>query len=175
MKSAGQLVLVDEHFHYEADGFAKPRDARSPGPRHWLTPFDYRRGRAHIRVEVFAQPVGGPPTSILCRLCSGPHHDRAQNLRLGIGVVIFNGVGVHRYEQAVSDARPLVEPGAFRWNAPVTEVQVPVADVGGQIVSKWESDLGVFSGAMEDYLPLRVRFSAILTPAGVEFCPPDFW
>jgi hypothetical protein len=171
--SNGQRLLLDGFFRYETDGFVGDIHPTDPLPT-WRGARDYARGRVFVRVEVM-QKRNRTPMQVLGRVGSGPHHDRAQVIVLGAGKGVFDAVGVVHFELPMSEATPLVPEGRFRWDAPVTFLQVALADARGNRVSDWEQDLGAFSGQKRDYFPTRVRYTAILVPAGETFVPPRFW
>ncbi|HEX8277693.1 MAG TPA: hypothetical protein VF540_03330 [Segetibacter sp.] len=169
-----QYILVDTIFEYKEDGYTGDVYKKSKPFQNWLTP-NYKDGEMHVRVEVLEKPNDTTTSSILCRICSGPHHDRTQNRRFGIGKVLFNRKGVYHFSFPVSDGVSLTQPDHFKWDSSYTLIQVVCADPKGQMVSKWENDLGTFAGFKADYLPLKVRYTAILVPKNQRFKKPKSW
>ncbi|HEX8528924.1 MAG TPA: hypothetical protein VF646_02840, partial [Cytophagales bacterium] len=141
----------------------------------WRSPLNYQQGTLYVRVEVLEKPDTVTVTSLLCRICSGPHHDRTQNRRFGIGRVTFRKPGIYYHQLKVAEGKPLTEPDHFQWDAPITLLQIVCADPQGQMVSQWESDLGTFAGSKGAYFPLKARYTAFLLPKGSPFTPPAFW
>lgn len=169
-----QHVLVDTIFEYTEDGYAGDIYKKSKPFENWLTP-DYKDGEMHVRVEVLEKPNDTTTTCILCRICSGPHHDRTQNRRFGVGKVLFNKKGIYNFSFPVYNGVPLTQPDHFKWDSSYTLIQVVGADAKGQMVSKWENDLGTFMGSKSDYFPLKVRYTAILVPKNEHFKKPKSW
>lgn len=174
-ESPPQVTLVDSVYQFQEDGYVGDVYPRRKVFANWVTPVNYRDGRFYVRVEVLEKPDTVTPTSLLYRVCSGPHHDRSQNRRFGVGKVVFTRPGTYRYQFNVADGIPLIEPDRFNWEVPIKLFQVVCADADGQMVSKWETDLGKFTGAKTAYFPLKVHYTAILVAKGSQFRPPSFW
>jgi len=173
--STAQFMLVDGIFEYATDGYIGDLPKAPDTPDSWISPINYYAGRIYIRVEVLDKANHTRPTGMLCRVGSGPHADRHQNVSFGYRSVIFTRPGMYHFEANVADAHPLVEPCGFRWNAPVTLLQIVTADLRGQMISKWEHDLGQFDGTMTEYFPLKARYTAIVVAQNGAFVPPAWW
>ena len=173
--SAQQFVLVDGVFDYNDDGHIGDMAPGRQTPSSWMTPANYRDGVAHIRLEVLQKANNMTPTSVLCRVGSGEHQERAKYIRVGFQKAIFSKPGLYHFSQDVNQAEPLVKPGVFDWSKRPTLLQVVVADANGQMVSKWEHDLGTFTGEMKDYFPLKIRYTVIVTAKDAVFEKPAWW
>ena len=172
--AAQQFTLVDDVFTFAEDGHVgdiPPKEATES----WKKPVDYYGGWAHIRVEVMQTANTSTPVSVLCRVLSGEHKDRAKVSRLGYRKVVFRKPGVYHFRIAIASMEPLVSPSDFRWDVRPTALQIVAADKNGQMVSRWEHDLGTFLGQMQDYLPLKVRYTAIIVAKGGRFQAPVGW
>jgi hypothetical protein len=168
-----QMVLVDGVFSWSQDGYLNDMAPRQT-PTNWLAPIDFKNGRIHVKVTVLEKRNITNALSVVCRLSTGTHEDRKQFLRIGQGLILTKP-GAYYIDESVADLPPLVPPNSFSWEKPARIAQVVVTDPGGQMVSKFEKDLGEFTGQMRDYFPLRVQFTAILVAAGETFKPPPGW
>lgn len=174
-KNYHPLVLFDEVLEWKNDGYIRDWPAPKDFPPSWTGQANYKDGRAYIRVEVL-EKNNDLPMSIVCRFTSGPHKDRTKYLRIGAGKVLFSKPGVYYFSQKISETSPLVNDGGkLDWNSPITIIQPVLADINGQMVSQYEQDLGKFEGQLENYFPLKARYTVIIVPAGERFIPPAFW
>ena len=172
--SSKQVLLADTVILYEKDGYAGDFPVIQKFSN-WQNPDNFQDGVLHIRIEVRDKPNNTTTTGILCRMLSGTHKDRSQNLRFGIGKVVFKSIGTYHYEVPVSEAEPLTTPGNFRFDKAISGIQIVATDVKGQMISAWEHDLGTFDGKIQDYFPLKIRYSAWLTVKGKDFDKPKAW
>jgi hypothetical protein len=170
--SQNQILLTDTLIAYQEDGFWG--DWVMSPVENWLSPTDYYNGQAFIRIEVFEKPDDTTQTSIILRIGSGKHHERAQYIRLGVKRVIFTKMGVHYFNMSIKDALPLTVE-EFKWDSPMKFIQLVVADKNGQMISEWESDLGTYLAEKRNYLPLKIRYSSVLVPGGSKFKKPSWW
>lgn len=174
-KNYHPLVLFDEILEWKNDGYIRDWFATDDFPKSLIHDANYKDGTAFIRAEIIEKPTN-QPMSIVCRFTSGPHQDRTQYLRLGAGKLLFSQTRVYYFSQKLTETTPLVSNGGkFDWNSSVTIIQTVLADVNGQMVSKHEQDIGTFVGKLEDYFPLKARYTVILVPKGESFIPPAFW
>jgi hypothetical protein len=173
--SAQQFILVDGVFDYNDDGHIGDMAPHKQAPANWIRPVNYRDGVAHIRIEVLNKANDTTPTSVLCRVGSGEHAERAKVIRIGFQKTLFKKPGLCSFEQDVCDAEPLIKPGTFDWDKRPTLLQIVVTDPNGQMVSKWEHDLGTFTGEMKDYFPLKIHYTVIVTAKDAVFEKPGWW
>lgn len=181
----------DEPINHLGDGFKivwiDPREpywhprmetARTPDlPDSWTRPTDFRDGTAHYRIEVFEKPNDTQPTTLLSRLTTDVHHG-THNVWLGHGVCVFTTKGTHYFSQPVYAHRPFTRESRFNWDRPVYELQLVVSDLRGAVVHRFiEQAHNTYDGApdLSLYLPLKVRYSAIITAPGQSLEKPSWW
>lgn len=184
-------AFPDEPLNHLGDGFKivwiDPREpywhprmdaARPPGlPDSWLRPIDFRDGTIHYRIEVFEKPNASQPTTLLSRLTTDVHHG-THNVWLGHGVCVFKTTGTHYFAQPVSSHRPFTRDSQFNWDRPVYELQLVVSDLRGACVHRTvEQAHNAYDGTpdLSLYLPLKVRYSAIVTAPGHALDRPAWW
>ena len=170
---AQQFTLLDGTFTYTRDGHIGDMPAKET-PASWVQPVNYKGGTVYIRLEVL-EKAGSMPVNYLCRVLSGEHADRSKNARIGFQRVVVSKPGIYHFTEPVEAMEPLTKPSAFVWDGPIRGVQPVVADAAGQMVSVHEHDLGTFRGAMADYFPLKVRYTAIVVAKGAIFVAPAGW
>ncbi len=158
--------------------FNGTRQYRSPEiPDSWLAPVNYYDGKIHYRVEVMEKPNTNIVTSLLCRVTTG-EFEGTHNVWFGHGVVAFREPGVHHFEQAVVGNRPFIRDSKFRFDQPLFAMQLAVTDQRGAIVHRRvEQGNNKFEGSpdLSLYLPLKVRYTAIVVEKGAEFKKPSWW
>ena len=181
----------DEPINWLSDGFKivwiDPREpywhprmaaARPPDlPDSWMRPVDYRDGTIHYRIEVFEKTNTTQPITLLSRLTTDVHHG-THNVWLGHGVCVFKTTGTHYFSQPVYSHRPFTRDSSFNWDRPVYELQLVVSDLRGACVHRSvEQAHNAYDGApdLALYLPLKVRYTAIVAAAGAKFSPPAWW
>ena len=146
-------------------------------PDSWLAPVNYYDGKIHYRVEVIEKPNTNIVTSLLCRTTTGEFHG-THNVWFGHGVVAFREAGVHHFEQPVLGNRPFIRDSKFRFDQPLFAMQLAVTDQRGAIVHRRvEQGNNKFEGSpdLSLYLPLKVRYTAIVVAKGAEFKKPSWW
>jgi hypothetical protein len=154
------------------------RQYRSPEiPNSWLTPVNYYDGKIFYRVEVIEKPNTNVVTSLLCRVTTGVF-EGTHNVWFGHGVVAFREPGIHHFEQPVLANRPFIRDTGFRFDQPLFAMQLAVADQRGAIVHRRvEQGNNKFQGTpdLRLYLPLKVRYTAIVVAKGAELKKPAWW
>ncbi len=151
----------------------KPADI----PASWHAPVDFFGGTIHYRVEVLEKPDDKTLTSLLSRVTT-EIHEGTHNVWLGHGVVTFDRSGLHHYEQPVKAFRPFIRNTKFRFDKPLYELQLIVADNRGIPVHKWVEqgkNPYEFSPEIKRYLPLKVRYTALVVAAGAKAKTPAWW
>lgn len=146
-------------------------------PDSWLAPVNYYDGKIHYRVEVIEKPNTNIVTSLLCRVTTEEFHG-THNVWFGHGVVAFREPGIHHFEQAVLARRPFIRDSKFRFDKPLFALQLAVTDQRGAIVHRRvEQGHNKFEGSpdLSLYLPLKVRYTAIVVAKGAKFTPPPWW
>jgi hypothetical protein len=151
----------------------KPADI----PDSWYAPTNFFDGTIHYRVEVLEKPDDRTLTSLLSRVTT-EIHEGTHNVWLGHGVVTFAASGLHHYEQPVKAFRPFIRNTKFRFDKPLYELQLIVADNRGIPVHKWvEQGKNPYehSPDIKRYLPLKVRYTAIVVAQGAKLRAPAWW
>jgi len=170
-----KIVWIDRREPY---WHPRMETARSPDlPDSWVRPVDYRDGTIHYRIEVFEKPNTTQPITLLSRLTTDVHHG-THNIWLGHGVCVFKTTGVHYYSQPVYSHRPFTRDTKFNRDRPVYELQLVVSDLRGACVHRSvEQAHNAYDGApdLALYLPLKVRYTAIVVAPSEEFVPPAWW
>lgn len=132
----------------------------------------------HYRVEVFEKPDTNTVTSLLCRVTTGDF-EGTHNVWFGHGVVAFRDRGVHHFAQPVIARRPFIANTKFDFNQPLFAMQLAVTDLRGMIVHRRveQGERSKFEGSpdLSRYLPLKVRYTAIVVAKGAEFQKPAWW
>ncbi len=158
--------------------FNESRQYRSTEiPDSWLAPVNYYDGKIHYRVEVMEKPNNNIVTSLLCRVTTEEFHG-THNVWFGHGVVAFRQPGIYHFEQAVLARRPFIRDSKFRFDKPLFAMQLAVTDQRGAIVHRRvEQGNNKFEGSpdLSLYLPLKVRYTAIVVAQGAEFKKPSWW
>ena len=158
--------------------FNATRQYRSPEiPNSWVAPVNFYDGKIYYRVEVFEKPNTNVVTSLLCRVTSEVF-EGTHNTWFGHGVVVFRDTGVHHFEQPVLGNRPFIRNSKFRFDQPLFAMQLAVTDQRGAIVHRRvEQGNNKFEGTpdLSLYLPLKVRYTAIVVAKGAEFKKPFWW
>jgi hypothetical protein len=146
-------------------------------PQSWKAPVNFFGGKIYYRVDVMEKPDDKTLTSLLSRICT-ENHEGTHNVWLGHGVVTFDKAGLHHFEQPVMAFRPFVRYTRFSWEKPVAELQLIVADSRGAVVHKWvEQPHNAFEGSpnLGLYLPLKVRYTAVVVAEGEQLEAPAWW
>ena len=158
--------------------FNGTRQYRSPEiPDSWVAPVNFYDGKIHYRVEVVEKPNTNIVTSLLCRVTTGEFHG-THNVWFGHGVVAFREPGLYHFEQPVLARRPFIRDSKFRFDQPLFAMQLAVTDQRGAIVHRRvEQGNNKFEGSpdLSLYLPLKVRYTAIVVAKGAEFKKPSWW
>ncbi|MCX6628794.1 MAG: hypothetical protein NTW28_14330 [Candidatus Solibacter sp.] len=160
------------------DGWYDPYTAVPPDiPASWLEPVNFYDGTIHYRVNVMEKPDSKTLTSLISRVTTGTH-EGTHNVWLGHGVVTFDRKGLHRFEQPVKAFRPFIRNTQFRFDRRIDELQLCVADSRGAMVHKWvEQPNDRYEGSpdLALYLPLKVRYTAVVVAGGAAFARPSWW
>ena len=146
-------------------------------PDSWLSPANDYDGKIHYRVEVIEKPNTNIVTSLLCRVTTEEFHG-THNVWFGHGVVAFREPGLYHFEQPVLARRPFIRESKFRFDKPLFAMQLAVTDQRGAIVHRRvEQGNNKFEGSpdLSLYLPLKVRYTAIVVAKGAKFEPPSWW
>jgi hypothetical protein len=175
-----KIVWIDKSI-YPADlpdGWYNPYTSIPPDiPASWLEPVNFYDGTIHYRIDVAEKPDQRTLTSLISRITTDTH-EGTHNIWLGHGVVTFDRKGFHHFEQPVKAFRPMVPRTGFRFNGKVAELQLCVADSRGAIVHKWvEQSNNSYMGSpdLALYLPLKVRYTAVVVAGGARFDKPAWW
>lgn len=156
----------------------QPRMKKYPSwPDNWRRPVDYFSGRIHYRIEVFEKPNDTTVTQVISRLTTDTY-EGTHNIWLGHGVSAFQRKGVHYSEQPVMGFRPMIANVQFNWEHPIHAFQLVVVDGRGVPVHRrLEQKHSQFEGApdLARYLPLDVRYAAVVVAPGASFVPPAWW
>ena len=146
-------------------------------PDNWLSPANDYDGKIHYRVEVIEKPNTNIVTSLLCRVTTEEFHG-THNVWFGHGVVAFREPGLYHFEQPVLARRPFIRESKFRFDKPLFAMQLAVTDQRGAIVHRRvEQGNNKFEGSpdLSLYLPLKVRYTAMVVAKGAKFEPPSWW
>jgi len=180
----GEINFPDDGFRvvftHPRHAFHNPsRHHRSPEiPDSWLAPVNFHDGTIHYRVHVLEKPDTNTVTSLLCRVTTGDF-EGTHNVWFGHGVVAFREAGVHHFEQPVLGRRPFIANTRFDFSQPLFAMQLAVTDLRGMIVHRRieQSERTKFEGSpdLSLYLPLKVRYTAIVVAKGAEFRKPAWW
>ena len=175
-----KIVWIDKSI-YPADlpdGWYKPYTAIPPDiPDSWLSPVNFYDGSIHYRVDVMEKPDNKTITNLISRITTDTH-EGTHNVWLGHGVVAFDRAGLHHFEQTVKAFRPFIRKTQFRFDRRIAELQLCVADSRGAIVHKWvEQPHNSYEGSpnLALYLPLKVRYTAVVVAGGAKFDKPAWW
>lgn len=156
----------------------QPRMKRYPSwPESWRRPVDYFRGKIYYRLEVFAKPNDTTITHVISRLTTDTY-EGTHNIWLGFGACAFQTTGVHYFEQPVMAFRPMIPGVQFNWEHPIHAYQLVVTDGRGVPVHRrLEQKHSQYEGApdLSRYLPLDLRYTAVVVPPGAKFQPPAGW
>jgi hypothetical protein len=175
-----KIVWIDKSIYPTdlPDGWYDPHTSIPPDiPSSWISPVNFFDGLIHYRVDVLSKPNHRTLTSLLSRITTDTH-EGTHNVWLGHGVVTFDKPGLHHFQQPVKAFRPFIRNSKFNWNHPVAELQLCVADSRGAIVHRWvEQPHNAFEGSpdLSLYLPLHVRYTAVVSAPGAPFSPPAWW
>lgn len=179
----------DPEINHYGDGFRiafiDPKDShyikgrdKWPGiPDNWRAPVNYYDGTIYYRVEVLEKPDEETLTSVIMRVTTEVH-EGTHNVWLGHGVCTFREKGVHYFQQPVHAHRPFIRDTKFSFEKPLYEMQLVVADSRGAVVHRVvEQAHNKFQGSpnLGLYLPLKVRYSAVVVAKGEQFEKPAWW
>ena len=179
----------DSELNHGSDGFRlifdrpddlrwKPRMRRSQEiPDNWLAPVNYYDGDIHYRVEVLEKPNTDVVTSLFLRVTT-ESFEGTHNVWLGNNTVAFREPGTYRFTHPVLANRPFIRDTQFRFDRPLYTMQLVVGDQRGAVVHHWvEQGHNKFQGSPDLglYLPLKARYTAIVTARGAKFEPPPWW
>jgi len=180
----GEINFPDDGFRtvftHPKHAYHNPsRHYRSPEiPESWIAPANYYDGTIHYRVEVLEKPNTNTVTSLLCRVTTGDY-EGTHNVWFGHGVVAFREKGVHHFAQPVLARRPFIADTKFDFSQPLFAMQLAVTDLRGKIVHRRveQGARDKFEGSpdLSLYLPLKVRYTAIVVAEGAEFKKPAWW
>jgi hypothetical protein len=180
----GEINFPDDGFRtvftHPAHKYHNPsRHYRSPEiPTNWLAPVNFHDGTIHYRVEVIEKPDTNTVTSLLCRVTTGDY-EGTHNVWFGHGVVAFRETGVHHFAQPVLARRPFIRDTKFRFDEPLFAMQLAVTDLRGMIVHRRveQGERTKFEGSpdLSLYLPLKVRYTAVVVAKGAAFKKPLWW
>jgi hypothetical protein len=146
-------------------------------PTSWIAPVDFRDGTVHYRLEVMEKPDARTIISVISRLTTDTY-EGTHNIWLGFGVCAFRTTGVHHFQQPVCAFRPMIPNVQFNWDHPIHAFQLVVTDSRGVPVHRrLEQGKNPFEGSpdLARYLPLDLRYTAIVVAPGAKFAPPAFW
>jgi hypothetical protein len=178
-----QCVLVEAEVTHDLEslGYRAVFRGAAHRPHHvppsLVEPIDFRGGTAHLRAAVRSVPHDARRINYLCRLLT-VRHARETTIVFGLGALCFSRPGVYYHAQPLDTAAPMVTPTEFRWDAPLYEIQLVVADANGQMVhTDYEIDRGTFVGAPDvtRYFPVTVAYTLILVAQGADLAPPEGW
>jgi hypothetical protein len=146
-------------------------------PASWRAPVDFYGGTVHYRIDVVAKPDDTTLTSLIARVTTEVH-EGTHNVWFGHGVCTFDRKGLHHFEQPVRAFRPFIRDTKFDFGKRLAELQLCVADSRGAVVHRWvEQPHNAFQGTpnLGLYLPLEVRYTAVVVAAGAKLAAPAWW
>ncbi len=124
-------------------------------------PVDYAGGTLYQRAEVLEKPGGDP---VQLQVCLVPDDISVKPACSDASGLSFSSAGAVEDEQTLSS---FSQYGAVDWGRGVSNLMVIVKDANGNPV-----DLGYADFTEEElarYYPLKIRYSAVLVPAGGRF------
>jgi len=165
------LVLVDDVFTFteETQGYISLFEGARPPhiPASLESPVDYRGGHIDLFLDVREKSTA-EPVNVLLRLLVR-RHARETCTVIGYRRAIVRTPGEYHFAERITETRPMTDPTEFSWNLPLYQAQLVLADTAGQMIhTQYETDIGLFHGHpdLARYVPLRMRFRAILHPDG---------
>ncbi|CAN5902554.1 hypothetical protein BH24DEI2_BH24DEI2_28180 [soil metagenome] len=125
-------------------------------------PVDYVGGTLYQRAEVMEKPGDAP---VRLQFCLVPNDDISVKPACSDAANLsFSDTGAVESKQALSS---LAQYSAVDWSRGVSNLMVIVKDAGGNPIDLGYAD---FSEAdLAQYYPLKIRYSAVLVPAGGSF------
>ena len=125
-------------------------------------PVDYAGGTLYQRAEVLEKASGDP---VRLQFCLVPNDDISVKPACSdASSLSFSSTGTVESKQSLTS---LSQYGAIDWSRGVSNLMIIVKDANGNPV-----DLGYADFSEEDlarYYPLKIRYSAVLVPAGGSF------
>ncbi len=156
----------------------QPRMKKYPSwPDNWIEPVNYRDGTIYFRLEVLEKPDERTITQVISRLTTDTY-EGTHNIWLGFGACAFRRKGVHYFGQRVLAHRPMIPNVQFNWEHPIHAFQLVVVDGRGVPVHRrLEQGRNSFQGSpdLALYLPLELRYSAIVVAPGATLDKPTWW
>jgi hypothetical protein len=146
-------------------------------PDSWLRPVNWHDGTVHYRIEVLEKPDDTTITQVISRLTTDTY-EGTHNIWLGFGACAFRSKGVHYFTQPFLAHRPMIPNVRFNWDHPIHAFQLVVVDGRGvPIHRRLEQGINPFQGSPDLglYLPLDIRYTAVVVAPGAKFTPPVGW
>jgi hypothetical protein len=167
---ADQFVLFDVTFTYtkaDADN-AKPSpshyyvksDRLKPDrPKDWTAPVDYRKGTAHLRLEVIEKPPGSEPTT--WSVCYIPNKGQGHGYGC-LGSPVYREAGVYEKDIPMTS---FWQNDDIVWSEGIKEMHLVIKDnSGGSGHAHKRPD-------HEKFFPTKVRVTLIQVSAGAKYDP----
>ena len=164
-----QFTLFDAAVVHNATKYAQP--SSTSGPTNWVSPVNYKEGRAYLRFEVTSKPSAMPLTVQLClwrneftaETCSGQHG--------------FSTTGVHWFDLGKPAAWWKLG-GVWDFTQPFSPARLMIKDPSrGELLMTGGCGDHCYTGPenLADHVPIRVNASVVVVPKGVTLQPPSSW
>ena len=112
----------------------------------------------------FSNHIGGSVFSIYPALINQNIH-KERTAYIGYGLVKFDRPGIYEFTEGFDKLHMMKPDSLFRWDVPMLDVQLIIADENGIVVSMdWDKGMNDFIDCPDIslYLPIRLRYTAVV-------------